>query len=373
MNHVNSLADFPASSAVIKSGMDRGLHTGCQIYVSWKGDVLADASLGESHPGTAMTVDTINPWLSAGKPVTTVALLKLWEQCSLRLDDTVAAFIPEFVTGDKGKITLRHLLTHTGGFRNVETGWPDVVWEESIRRICHAPLEEDWIVGSTAGYHTTTSWFILGEIIRRVTGQAYPDVIRKEVFLPLGLQDSWASIPSQRHQQYGHRIGQMFARENGERKFLDWHNPARCEAASPGSNARGPIRDLGKVYEMLLNEGTAHDRRIVLPQTVAAMTARQRVGDFDQTLGHVVDFGLGVIVDSNRYGVETVPYGYGRYCSTRTFGHGGAQSSQGWCDPENALVVAYFFNGRAGEGQHHRRAKSLNEAIYLDLGLAHCS
>ena len=99
------------------------------------------------------------------------------------------------------------------------------------------------------------------------------------------------------------------------------------------------------------------------------MTARHRVGEFDLTLAHIVDFGLGVIVDSNRYGLETVPYGYGKYCSPRTFGHGGAQSSQGWCDPEVGLVVAYFFNGRPGEAQHNRRSRKLNEAIYADLGL----
>ena len=121
---------------------------------------------------------------------------------------------------------------------------------------------------------------------------------------------------------------------------------------------------------MLLRDGEASAGRVLSPQSVAALTARHRVGDFDQTLGHVIDFGLGVIVDSNRYGLDTVPYGYGRRCSPRTFGHGGAQSSQGWCDPEAGLVVAYYFNGRAGEGQHQRRAKAFNDAIWSDIGLA---
>jgi CubicO group peptidase (beta-lactamase class C family) len=118
---------------------------------------------------------------------------------------------------------------------------------------------------------------------------------------------------------------------------------------------------------MLLNEGTWENATILSPQTVAAMTARHRVGEYDTTLGHVIDFGLGVIIDSNRYGASTVPYGYGQSCSPRTFGHGGAQCSQGWCDPESGLVVAYFFNGRAGEGQHNRRTRQLNDAIAADL------
>lgn len=101
---------------------------------------------------------------------------------------------------------------------------------------------------------------------------------------------------------------------------------------------------------------------------MTALTARHRVGEYDLTLGHAVDFGLGFIIDSNRYGAVTVPYGYGRFCSPRTFGHGGAQCSQGYCDPEAGLVVAHAFNGRPGEGQHQRRARALNEAIYQDLG-----
>lgn len=369
MNHIDFAADFPRSHAVIAQGIERGLHTGCQLYVSLRGQVQADAGVGESRPGVAMTADTINLWLSAGKPLTAVAVMQQCERGTLLLDDRVARFIPEFAVGGKSEITIRHLLTHTGGFRNVETGWPEVSWDETICRICASPLEGNWIVGHTAGYHTTTSWFILGELLQRVTGRPYADVMRDELLGPLGLNDTWAVLPFDQHAEYGERIGELYAREQGELKLLDWSNAARCAAASPGSNSRGPIHDLGRFYEMLLKEGEGPRGRILLPQTVAAMTARQRVGEYDQTLGHVVDFGLGVIVDSNRYGIDTVPYGYGRYCSPRTFGHGGAQSSQGWCDPEAALIVAYYFNGRPGEGQHHRRAKGLNEAIYLDLGL----
>jgi len=93
------------------------------------------------------------------------------------------------------------------------------------------------------------------------------------------------------------------------------------------------------------------------------------VGRFDQTFGHIVDFGLGFLLDSNRYGVETVPYGYGRDCSPQTFGHGGSQSSQGYCDPARELVVAYVFNGRPSEGQHQRRVRALHDAVSKDLKL----
>lgn len=363
------IASFPNTHAVVAQGVERGLHTGCQLYVSRYGTVLADIGLGQSLPTVPMTAQTINLWLSSGKPLTAVAILQAWERAQLRLDDPVSRFIPEFAQQGKDRVTIRHLLNHTGGIRHVETGWPDVNWDESIRRICAAELEADWVIGRTAGYHTTSSWFLLGEILQRIERRPYAEILRDRLLTPLGLHDTWALLPQDRHAAYGDRIGALYARDQGELVLLDWNSPARASTPSPGGNTRGPIRDLGRFYEMLLNEGAAGDQRILRPQTVAAMTARHRVGEYDLTLGHVIDFGLGVIIDSNRYGAATVPYGYGQFCSPRTFGHGGAQSSQGWCDPESGLVVAWFFNGRAGEGQHNRRTRQMNEAISRDVGI----
>jgi CubicO group peptidase (beta-lactamase class C family) len=364
---------FPRTRGVIELGTERGLHTGCQIYVSRHGKPLADVGIGLSRPGVPMGTDTINLWLSSGKPLTAVTVLQAWERGELRIDDRIARFVPEFAQQGKQAVTIRHLLTHTGGFRQVETGFPDVSWAESIERICSAPLETDWIVGRTAGYHTTSSWFILGEILQRIESRDYAEILRDRLLHPLQMNDTWAAIPPDRHAEYGDRIGGLFAREQGELRPLDWNSSAYASVPSPGGNTRGPIRELGRFYEMLLNEGVgagdgAGDR-ILRPQTVAAMTARHRVGEYDLTLGHVIDFGLGVIIDSNRYGAATVPYGFGQYCSPRAFGHGGAQCSQGWCDPETGLVVAYFFNGRPGEGQNNRRTRQINEAISLDLGI----
>lgn len=370
MSDAEFAARFPQTSAVIQDGIERQLHTGCQLYVSRAGEVLADCGVGLSSPLQPMQADTINVWLSAGKPLTAVALLQLWERGLFSLDDDVAKFIPEFATGGKEQITIRHLLVHTGGIRNVESGWPDVSWAESIRRICEASVETNWVVGKTAGYHTSSSWFILGELISRLSGNTYAEAIRKDLFESIGMIDTWAALSPAQYDIYGSRIGRIYARERGELQSLDWHSAERCAMPSPGSNTRGPIRELGLFYEMLLNEGIANGQRILTPQTVDALTARHRVGSYDLTLAHTVDFGLGVILDSNLYGADTVPYGYGRYCSPRTFGHGGAQSSQGWCDPVQRLVVAYYFNGRPGEGQHNRRTRSLNEAIFADLGLA---
>jgi CubicO group peptidase (beta-lactamase class C family) len=388
---------FPRTFAVFEQGRAKGLHLGAQVYVSVDWEVLADVGLGESMPGEPMTADHITHWLSAGKPLTAVLIGHLVEQGRVAWDDPVARFLPEFANRGKERITLRHILTHTAGLRSVETGWPDVTWEETIARICAAPLDDGAIPGETAAYHTASTWFVLGEVIQRVTGRPYGDVLREQLCEPAGMTHTVATLEETGATRPGSCVAPLWERAGGELKLLDWHLPPRSSHVSPGSSLRGPIRDLGRFYEMLLRScprfprgdtGGANENRrptssdppnpplaggakseMLQPATVATMIDRHRSGCFDQTLMHVVDYGLGFIIDSNRYGADTVPYGYGRYCSPSTFGHGGAQSSQGYCDPEHGLVVAYVFNGRPGEGQHQRRARTFNEAVYADLGI----
>uniref|UniRef100_A0A7C2JYS0 Class A beta-lactamase-related serine hydrolase n=1 Tax=Schlesneria paludicola TaxID=360056 RepID=A0A7C2JYS0_9PLAN len=357
-------AAFPRAHGVFEQGRERGLHQGLQVFVARGGTVLADVGLGESQPGEPLTAEHLTLWLSAGKPLTAVLIARLWERGLVDLDAPVAAVIPEFAANGKNRVTVRHILTHTAGLRTVDTGWPDVSWEESLQRICAAPLDPGAIPGETAGYHVASTWFVLGEMVQRITGRPFAKMIRSDVFQPCGMAETRSSIPPEELPALSPRIAPLWERTKTGLALLDWHQPPRATTPSPGSNTWGPIRELGRFYETLRTGG------LLQPQTLEAMTSRQRIGKFDTTLGHVVDFGLGFLIDSNQYGADTVPYGYGRFCSPRTYGHGGAQSSQGYCDPDRGLVVAYLFNGRAGEPQHNRRCRAFNEAVYRDLGIA---
>jgi CubicO group peptidase (beta-lactamase class C family) len=117
---------------------------------------------------------------------------------------------------------------------------------------------------------------------------------------------------------------------------------------------------LVKLYECLLGKGSVGDVRLISPQTVEAMMARHRVGMFDETFQTYLDWGLGLHVDMILMG---------RHCSPRAAGHGGAQSSVAFCDPEHGLAVAVVLNGMVGPA-HHRRFESILTALYVDLGLA---
>ena len=348
--------------------MTDGLHIGAQLYISLHGQPLVDRAWGAARPGVPMRTDSLMLWLSAGKPLTATAVMQQCEQQRCALDDSVASYIPEFATHGKEQVTIRHLLTHTCGFRWVETGWPEASWDEIIARICQTKLEPNWIPGQRAGYHPYTSWYILGELVQRLTHQPLRETIRQRICEPLGMRDTWLGMTAETYREYGDRIARM---QNTEKPGLPphaWSSEEGVLHGSPGGGTYGPIRELGYFYEAILNGGQ-RGGRILQPATVALMTSRVRVEMVDETFKQPIDWGLGLIIDSKHYGREQVPYGYGRYASADTFGHSGSQSSVGMCDPAHGLVVALTFNGMCGEARHQRRIRAALEAIYEDMQL----
>jgi CubicO group peptidase (beta-lactamase class C family) len=367
-----ALDRLPRTREAIEEGIRARLHLGAQLYVSLGGEPVADAALGEDRPGEPLTRDHLMLWLSSTKPVPAVAIAQLWERGLLELDDPVALHVPAFAANGKEGITLRHLLTHTGGIRMLDTGWPHQSWEEIVARICAMKPEPRWVPGQKAGYHQASSWFVLGEVIQRISGTPFSSYVRREIFEPLGMADSWIGMPSERYFEYrdAGRIAAMWNTQGEEPKPHGWDTEERVVRPSPGGNGYGPMRELGRFYEMLLGRGSWRAQRILLPQTVEAFTAPHRVGMVDATFKHVLDWGLGFIVNSIQYGAETVPYGYGHHASPRTFGHSGYRSSAGFADPERGLAVALAFNGTPSNERHEARIRSVLDAVYEDLELA---
>ena len=117
--------------------------------------------------------------------------VQLIEQGEIELDDEIAAFIPAFAAHGKQDITVRHLLTHTAGLRTADFGFPRDDWDTIIAAVCDRELEDGWVTGEKAGYHTQTTWFILGELIRLVDGRTIDQYVREMIFEPLGMSDSW--------------------------------------------------------------------------------------------------------------------------------------------------------------------------------------
>ena len=272
---------------VLAEGIPR-LHSGAQLYASRNGDVVVDEAIGDVATATPL------PWRSATKAVTTVAVARLWEQRLFDLDDRVADYVP---ASDPADVTVRELLTHTGG-----------------GKAAYAPRGLD----------------PLGEVLHQVDGRTFFEIVEQDVLVPL----------------------EMSARFAGD-------------DASPSTGLHGPIRELAKLYEALLDGG----RGVVSPETIAEFTRQHRTGMFDYTFGAVVDMGLGFILDSKHHGKVDVPYGYGPHSSHATFGHGGSQSCTGFADPSHGLAVGVMFNGMPGEKPHQQRMFAALKALYEDLSL----
>ena len=278
-----------AVTGAIEEGIAKGLHRGAQVYVSRRGDVVADLGFGDMTPTSA------RPWLSATKAVTTVAAARLWEQRLFDLDDRVADYVPGFVDAT---VTIRSVLIHTAG-------------------------------GKAA--YSPRGFEPLGEVLHQVDGRTFVEILEQDVLVPLAM----------------------------DTRFVG-------DDASPSAGLSGPIRELAKLYEALLNGG----RGVIAPDTVAEFTRRHRSGMFDNTFGAVVDMGLGFILDSKMHGRVDVPYGYGPHASDDTFGHGGSQSCTGFADPQHGLAVAVMFDTMPGEKPHQQRMFNTLKALYEDLDLA---
>lgn len=365
------LGRLPATAAELARGAAAGLHLGGQIRVVRAGDPVADAAFGEARPGEPMSLAHRMLWLSSTKPLAALAIATLWERARLDLDDPVARHLPEFAAGGKEGITIRHLLTHTGGIRMLDTGWPELDWDAIVARVCARRSEPGWTPGRKAGYHLASSWFVLGELVRRLDGRPFERWVREEVFEPLGATSCWVGIPPDRLAGERARIAPMFEIVPGaDARELPWLGERQLTVCSPGASGIGPIAELARVYEMLIAGGEWNGRRFLAPQTVAAVTARHRVGLLDHTFRTRLDWGLGVIVNSAHYGDAKAPYGYGPHAGPRTFGHSGARSSTAFADPDADLVVALAVNGLPDDETHRQRFERITAAIYEDLGLA---
>jgi CubicO group peptidase (beta-lactamase class C family) len=360
--------------------MGENLHVGAQLHVALHGETLADLGIGLAAPGRAMTPDSMMTWLSTSKIATSILFARIWEEGLVALDDPVAAHIPEFGVRGKGGITIRHLWTHTCGLAHVEDklfpvryGQPHA---DNVALICAAGMDRGARPGAQAAYQTSTMSLLLAEIVQRKRRRDFRELIRQEVFLPLGMANSWLGMPPEALDRYANRIGRTFDTSGPSPKpdgSFAPDEPRQLAAIMPGGNGRGPMRELARLLELMRCEGALDGARLLSPQTVTAMTARHRCGMRDSNWeDEILDWGLGLTLESRmHYGGGVHLYGYGPYASPRTYGHSGFRTTLAFCDPDAGLVVTCSWNGMVADDRiHSERQNALCGAIYEDLGLA---
>lgn len=345
-----------------------GLHPGMQVYISLDGISVLDLAVGQAGPERAMKGHTLQCWMSCSKPVTAVALAQLHESNHLDWDDPVTRFIPEFSAHGKSGITIRHLLTHTGGIRSANTGPPTASWENRIQSICASHPEPDWMPHERAGYDRHGSWFILADIVQRLGQQPFPNYVQERIFAPIGMEHAWIGMPIASYEATKQNQSFIVTTSRGQAQTMSEEEHANLvQQCNPAAGGFGSARDLARFYETLLRGAQGQDTTLLAADSVRELVDRHRVGLHDETFGTDMTWGLGVILHPPNPPVSPYPYGFGPHASASTFGHGGNQCASSFTDPDRHLVVTWIGNGRPGEPRHQRFNWALNQAIYEDL------
>jgi CubicO group peptidase (beta-lactamase class C family) len=315
-------ADSAAITAAMAMITKRG--ASAQLMVLHHGEVVIDQAWG-------VAPDVPFLLFSAGKPFVAVLTHRLAEQGIIGLDHPVARYWPEFAANGKTEITVRQVLQHRSGLPYAGSLLRDALacrdWDRSVRALAAArPVHEP---GTVPAYHTLSYGFLLGEVIRRATGEPLRDVMHRELFAPLGLRHTHLGTPPDR---WPHRVPLRGAA--GPQQFLFNRRGAR-EAVIPAASMSATARDLARFYQGLLDNTVLND----LAQAVAPSSE----GEVDRTVGRTVRWSAGFQLGGPD-GDPTRVRPLGRLTSPRTFGHNGSNACLGWADPDRRLVVAYVTN-----------------------------
>jgi len=180
---------FAAVREAFQKNFDDELDVGASVAVYLEGESVVDLWGGFADPDRTVPWerDSITNVWSTTKTMTNLCALILADQGELDLHGPVAAYWPEFKANDKERIEVRHLLSHTAGL----SGWEEPItvedlydWEKVTSLL--AAQKPWWEPGTASGYHALTQGYLVGEVVRRVTGQSLGTFFAKEVAGPLG-------------------------------------------------------------------------------------------------------------------------------------------------------------------------------------------
>ena len=333
-----------ALSDVLAAGAEVGLALAVQVDK----DVVVD--LWGGHADAAKTrpwaADTIVNLYSVGKAVTAVCVLRLVDAGVLDLDAPVARYWPEFAQAGKAQ-----------------------PW---------------WTPGAGHGYHVNTPGFLLGEIVRRITGKTIGSYLREEIAGPAGIDFFFGVAP-----ELDARCAEMVPQPPGPEadefrrqyaidlstlsgpalmRACAYRNPRELSgigivntrpgraAEMPSTNGHGNARAVARLYSALATDGALDGVHILSPEITALASTEQVYGD-DLVLERPTRFGLGFQLSQPERRLGPSP---------RAFGHFGAGGSLGFADPDARLAFGYAMNQGRG-GWQHKHVRHLIDLIYTAL------
>ncbi|HLZ72218.1 MAG TPA: serine hydrolase domain-containing protein [Dehalococcoidia bacterium] len=357
MTEIHGVCDerFAAVREVMARNFEQGLDVGASVAVTLGGELVVDLWAG--HADEARTTpwerDTITNVWSTTKTMTALSALLLADRGAIDLHAPVAHYWPEFAAAGKSAVEVRHLMGHTSGL----SGWQEPItvetlydWEKATALLAaQAPW---WEPGSASGYHAISQGYLVGEVIRRVTGQTVGQFFAAELARPLGADFHIGLDPS----QFG-RIANVIPPPPLEVPNVDpngvamrtlanppidaawsWTAPWR-RAEIPAANGHGNARSVALVQAVLACGGEVGGRRFLSEKGCQTVFEQQAYGT-DLVLGAPIRFGMG-------YGLNSPEMPIG--ANERVCFWGGWGGSLIVVDVDARLTVAYVMN-RMGEG-----------------------
>ncbi|MEB2343942.1 MAG: serine hydrolase [Deltaproteobacteria bacterium] len=375
---------FARVREVFTAQLEEPAEVGASLAVTLEGRTVVDLWAG--HADTARTrpwgADTLVNLFSTTKGMTALCAHRLADQGKLDLDAPVAHYWPEFAQADKGTLPVRWLLDHSAGLVAVDAPLqPAALFEWDTMCAALAAQTPWWEPGTAHGYHAMTFGWLVGEVVRRVSGRSVGAYFRDEIAGPLGA-DLFIGTPATYDARIAELIPSTLAPDGGGedligrilasakpyalKAFLNppisadtFNGRAWRGAEIPAANGHGSARGIARVYTALANGGAAGGVRVLSPGQIERARAEQRSGP-DLVIPLLpTRYGLGFQLGTEAEPIGTAPGG---------FGHAGAGGSLGFAHPEARVAFGYAMNRmEAGLFLIGPRATALMEAVFASL------
>jgi CubicO group peptidase (beta-lactamase class C family) len=350
---------------------------GAALCVYRAGRAVVDLWGGIADPATGRRwdADTLCLVYSMTKGASAVCVHRLFEQGRLDLDAPVATYWPEFAANGKEKIPVRWLLSHRAGLAVIEADLglrEALAWQPVTDALAaQAPL---WEPGTAHGYHLRAYGWLVGEVVRRVSGRTLGRFFAEEIAAPLGIE-FWIGLPAALEPRVAALVppppeflammealpahlllGRATSGPSGHFVYdARWNTRPFHACELPSSNGIGTARGVAQLYASLIGE--VDGIRTLGPGTVAAATMVQSCGP-DRVLLRETCFGLGFML----------PPSLPPACGAGAFGHGGAGGSVAFADPDTDVAFAYVMNHLRFDPAGDPRNETLVEAVYASSG-----
>jgi CubicO group peptidase (beta-lactamase class C family) len=344
---------------------EKHLHPSAQLVMLRHGRAVLDRVIGVGRDGHPIDHETPFYTFSVSKPFVGICIHKLLEEGKIDLDERIETYWPEFGCRGKEEATIRHAMLHLAGIPAPHLYWQIPLWPnwKWVTKAV-AGYKAVYPPGKVAYYHSLNYGFMLGEILRRVTGQMPDEYFYENFIEPMGLKNTWMRIPAKEISRSPRLVS--FNKEHDLAvKIFDLK--IMRTAVIPAASIHSTARELATFFQMLLNGGEYEGKRYLKPETIGKAVSSGYHGH-EENENSVVNFGFGFQLGGDDVFLKDtqgriVPF-YGNGGSEKTFGHYGLGSCMVWADPDADLVVAFTTNGLWHSDVTHIRWNTINDAVW---------